>query len=116
MFALLEILRSRDILDVRARLEMIRRKGSEVRIVRVEHDVTPELGELDEVPFPGMRPVVRAGVRDDAVVDDYAYLRIGLRLTGQHCDHVNRSAEREMGEETHIGTECWSRTVRGERP
>ena len=54
---------------------MIRREGHEVVVVRVHHNVSSQIGQLDEVLLPRFRPPVRPRVRNDDCVDTKKCLR-----------------------------------------
>ena len=57
------------VLDMRPYLEMVRRQGHKVVVVWVNHDVAPQVDELDKVFLPRFGPLVGAHPRDDRATD-----------------------------------------------
>ena len=66
---LLLLLKRFPVLHMRPDLEVIRREGNEVVVVRVHHNVSPQINQLDEVLLPRFRPAVRPRVRNHNRVD-----------------------------------------------
>lgn len=60
---------ARFVSDMRPHLEMVRRERHEIVVVGVQHDVAPQVDELDKVLFPGTCPLVGAHPRDDGIAD-----------------------------------------------
>lgn len=54
---------------MRPNLKVIRREGHEVVIVRVHHNVSAQISQLDEVLLPRSRPPVRPRIRNHDRVD-----------------------------------------------
>lgn len=54
---------------MRPGLEVVRREGHEVVVVRVHHDVSSQIGQFDEIFLPRFGPPVRPRIRNDDRVD-----------------------------------------------
>ena len=59
----------RGVLHMRSDLEVIRRERYKVVVVRVHHDVSAQISQLDEILLPRFRPPVRPRTRDHDRVD-----------------------------------------------
>ena len=54
---------------MRPELEMVRREGHEIVVVRVHHDVSTQIGQFNEVFLPRSRPAVRPRIWDHDGID-----------------------------------------------
>ena len=54
---------------MRSDLEVIRREGNEVVVIRVHHDVSAQISQLDKILLPRFRPPVRPRTRNHDRVD-----------------------------------------------
>jgi len=79
---------------MRPDLEVIRREGHVVVVVRVHHDVSAQISQLDEVLLPRFRPPVRPRIRNHGCVDAEKGLREADVEVGMEFAPVFREVDR----------------------
>ena len=79
---------------MRPGLEVVRREGHEVVVIRVHHDVPSQISQLDKVLLPRFRPPVRPRIRNDDGIDPKQNLRKPNVQVGMEFPPVFREVDR----------------------
>ena len=88
---------------MRPELEMVRREGHEIVVVRVHHDVPTQISQFDEVFLPRSRPAVRPRIWDHDRVDtekDFgeANIEVGVEFAPVFGEVDRSPAAGDLGE------------------
>lgn len=88
---------------MRPDLEVIRREGHEIVVVRVHHDVSAQISQFDEVFLPRFRPTVRPRIRNYDRIDTKkgfgeAYIEVRMKLAPVFGEVDRSPAAGDLGE------------------